>query len=88
MILTVALTQLVALLRLGSDTYDGLRREQVVQRYAEHKFPSLEDINPGYALIIEKCWHDEYTSIQELTCDLLQLPVAFVILCKTRADLE
>ena len=70
---------------LGKPPYDGLEREQVVQRYAEHKFPSLEDINPAYALIIEKCWHDEYTSIQELACDLPQLPV---ILCKTRADLE
>lgn len=42
---------------------------------AEQKFPSLEDIEPSYATIIGKCWHDDYSSIPELICDLPQLHV-------------
>jgi hypothetical protein len=83
--------EIISALGEALSPYDGLGREQVVQRYAERKFLSLEDINPqaAYAaLIIKKCWHNEYTSIQELTYDLPPLSVAFVILSKTCADLE
>lgn len=63
---------------LGKPPYEELSREEVVRRYAVQKFPSVEEIEHGYAVIIEKCWHDEYSSIQQLTCDLPQLPFASV----------
>ena len=63
---------------LEKPPYEKLGREEVVRRYALQDFPSVEDIEPAYAVIIEKCWHDEYSSIQHLTCDLPQLPFAYI----------
>ena len=61
---------------LGKPPYEDLSRTEVVQRYKEHNFPSLREIEFGYATIIEKCWHDRYYSILELEADLppLQSP--------------
>jgi hypothetical protein len=60
---------------LGKPPYEELGRDEVIQGYAEQKFPSLEDIEPSYATIIRKCWHDDYSSIQDLICDFPQLHV-------------
>jgi hypothetical protein len=63
---------------LGKPPCEELSQEEVVRRYAEQKFPSLEDIEVGYAMIIGKCWHDEYSSIQDLICDLPYLPIVYI----------
>lgn len=60
----------------GKAPYEELNRVNVVERYKEKKFPSLDEIEPGYAMIIGKCWRDKYTSIQELEADLPLLPLA------------
>jgi len=55
---------------LGKPPYEELGRIEVVDRYKEQNFPSLDEIELGYATIIEKCWHDQYSSILELEADL------------------
>lgn len=59
----------------GKAPYKDLNRGHVFERYKEQSFPSLEEIETSYATIIERCWHDNYTSILELQADLpLLLP--------------
>lgn len=55
---------------LGSPPYEQLCEAEVEKRYREWDFPSLDGIELGYAMIIQKCWRDQYSSIQELERDL------------------
>lgn len=51
--------------------YSDLDDETVIKRYQAHLFPSLEAIEPhSHAIAIEKCWGEEYHSIQELESHL------------------
>ena len=61
---------------LGIPPYQELERIEVIERYKEGDFPSLSGIDPGYAAIINNCWHDKYSSFQELEMDLPPLPQA------------
>jgi serine/threonine protein kinase len=61
---------------LGRAPYDELNRAEVVERYKQQKFPSLDKIETGYATIINKCWRDHYSSIQELIAEFPPLPLA------------
>ena len=61
---------------LGKPPYEELGRAEVVERYERHDFPSLNEIEPGYATVIKKCWYDYYASIQELEDDLPAAPAA------------
>ena len=61
---------------LGKPPYEHLNREEVIERYRELAFPATADVDGSYAAVIENCWHDKYSSIQELEADLPPLPLA------------
>jgi len=50
--------------------YEDLNRAEVIERYRELVFPDIADIAGSYGAIIENCWYDNYSSIQELEADL------------------
>ena len=64
---------------LGRPPYEDLNRAEVIERYREVAFHSLEDVDCSYAAIIGNCWHDQYSSIQELEADLPPLPPAAIM---------
>jgi serine/threonine protein kinase len=74
---------------LGTPPYQELDRADIMARYKHRVFPSLAGIDPGYATIINNCWRDRYSSIQELESDLprlLQVGIAVVAdSCETGA---
>ncbi|CAK7226770.1 hypothetical protein SCUCBS95973_006310 [Sporothrix curviconia] len=48
--------------------FQGLSNDEVEQRYAREEFSSLDGI--AVAGIIDKCWHEQYGSIQEVVDEL------------------
>jgi serine/threonine protein kinase len=61
---------------LGKPPYGELSRQEVIERYERQEFPSLNEIETCYSMVIKKCWYDEYSSIHELEEDLPLPPVA------------
>ena len=55
---------------LGKPPYENIDRAEVLERYRELAFPDIADIAGSYAAIIENCWYDKYSFIQELEADL------------------
>lgn len=55
---------------LGKVPNAELNRSDVVERFKRQSFPSLDEIEPGYAAVIDNCWHDKYSSIQQLEAGL------------------
>jgi serine/threonine protein kinase len=60
----------------GRPPFMELNRQEVIKRYERQEFPSLNEIEACYSIVIKKCWYDEYSSIHELEEDLPPPPVA------------
>jgi serine/threonine protein kinase len=56
----------------GKRPYDDVDSGTIEQRYKSHEFPSLDSIDRNYAKIINKCWNEQYSCIEEIE-DELQL---------------
>ena len=55
---------------VGKPPFAELNRAQVVERFKQRTLPSLEAIEPAYAIIIQNCWNDKYSSFKELKADI------------------
>jgi serine/threonine protein kinase len=54
----------------GKPPYSELDRSEVVRRYNNNIFASLDGFDSDYARIIDNCWNERYSSIQDLQNDL------------------
>lgn len=54
----------------GKRSYDDVDSGTVEWRYKIHEFPSLDSIDQNYAKIVDKCWNDRYSCIQDIEYEL------------------
>lgn len=54
----------------GKPPYAELDREEVVRRYDNNTFASLDGFDSDYARIIDKCWNERYFSIRDIQNEL------------------
>jgi hypothetical protein len=59
----------------GKSSIRRIESAEVVVRYKQQNFPSLDEIATGYATLINNCWHDNYSSIKELGVEFPPLPL-------------
>jgi hypothetical protein len=50
--------------------YDDIDSGTVEWRYKNNEFPFLDSIDQNYARIVDKCWNDRYSSIQDIEYEL------------------
>jgi serine/threonine protein kinase len=55
---------------VGEPPFKELNRAEVVERFKQKDLPALDAIEHAYAIIIENCWNDKYSSFQELQADI------------------
>ena len=60
----------------GKPPYAELDRSEVVRRYNDNIFASLDGFDSDYASIIDSYWNGKYSSIQDLQNELPPLPNA------------
>lgn len=57
----------------GERPFDDVDSASVERRYENHNFPSLENIDPNYAKIIDDCWNGRYVCIRDVEQQLIPL---------------
>ena len=63
----------------GKRPYDDVDSGTVEWQYKNHEFPSLDSINQNYAKIVDKCWNDRYSSIEDIEDELRPLAKDIVL---------
>lgn len=59
---------------MGAPPYEDSESTEVLTKYKERLFPSVENIRPeGYGSLISKCWNEYYPSIMDVQNDLPSL---------------
>jgi serine/threonine protein kinase len=59
---------------MGKAPYYDVVSEEVVKRFDNDEFPSLEEVKPeGYSKVIANCWKDQYETMEGMQRDLDRL---------------
>ena len=53
----------------GKRPYDDVESVAVERRFQDRVFPSLDGIDSDFARIIDKCWNERYSNVEEIQWD-------------------
>ena len=53
----------------GKRPYDDVESIAIEQRFQDRVFPGLNGIDSDFARIIDKCWNERYSSVEEIQWD-------------------
>ena len=53
----------------GKRPYDDVESVAVEQRFQDRVFPGLDGIDSDFARIIDKCWKERYSNVEEIQWD-------------------